>query len=285
MTDSAGRSRSEELRLRILSAAVIGPAALMLTWAGGLWFGALVTFAVAVMMVEWTTIVTGIAPRGGALLTTVLTTVAVLLAALAVTLGWPVPTVVAVALGLIGAAALCGLVAQPGRRGWLVAGPVYAGLPGLALVELRDGTGGLAAILFLFAVVWTTDIAAFFAGRAIGGPKLWPRVSPKKTWSGALGGLAGAVIIGALVALGFGFRTWSAIAAVAAVLSIASQGGDLFESSVKRHFGVKDSGRIIPGHGGILDRVDGLVAAAALAILLGWARGGFADPVAGLLGW
>ncbi|WP_407051288.1 phosphatidate cytidylyltransferase [Methyloraptor flagellatus] len=285
MTDPAGRSRSDELRLRILSAAVIGPAALILTWAGGLWFGALVTFSVTVMMVEWTTIVTGTAPRGATLLATALTAGAVLLAALAVTLGWPVPTVVAIALGLIGAAALCGLVAQPGRRIWLVAGPVYAGLPGLALVELRDGTGGLAAIVFLFAVVWTTDIAAFFAGRAIGGPKLWPRVSPKKTWSGAIGGLTGAVIVGALVAHGFGFLAWIAIAVVAAVLSIASQAGDLFESSVKRHFGVKDSGRIIPGHGGILDRVDGLVAAAALAILLGWARGGFADPVAGLLGW
>jgi phosphatidate cytidylyltransferase len=129
---------------------------------------------------------------------------------------------------------------------------------------------GLYATLFLFAVVWTTDIAAFFVGRAIGGPKLAPSISPGKTWSGALGGAAIAILAGTCVASAAGSALgWGALAGLALALTVASQAGDLFESAVKRRFGAKDSSRLIPGHGGVMDRVDGLATAAFVLFLLG----------------
>jgi phosphatidate cytidylyltransferase len=151
------------------------------------------------------------------------------------------------------------LVATADQRArWLTAGAVYAGAAAFCPILLRaDADYGLVAIFFLFAVVWVTDIAAYFVGRLFGGPKLWPAVSPKKTWSGVL----------------------------AALLSVASQAGDLFESHLKRRFGVKDASHIIPGHGGVMDRLDGFIFAAALATLIGLARGGWSGPGRGLLEW
>jgi phosphatidate cytidylyltransferase len=119
----------------------------------------------------------------------------------------------------------------------------------------------------------------------IGGPKLLPRVSPKKTWSGAIGGLAGAVLAAVAVAGAAGLSGLFAIALVAAILSVAAQAGDLFESQLKRRFGVKDSGHLIPGHGGLMDRLDGFVVAAAVAALIGILRGGVEAPARGLLVW
>jgi len=151
---------------------------------------------------------------------------------------------------------------------WLGYGLVYVALPCAALIVLRQTEpNGWAAVLFILVVVWATDVAAYFGGRNFGGPKLWARVSPKKTWSGALSGLAAAIVAGgAVVWLADAGRVSTGLL-LAAPLSIAAQAGDLMESAVKRHFGKKDSGRAIPGHGGILDRVDGLFAAAALAWL------------------
>jgi phosphatidate cytidylyltransferase len=156
------------------------------------------------------------------------------------------------------------------RIAWMAFGVVYLALPAAGLILLRQAVPpvGWASILLLLTVVWATDIAAYFAGRTFGGPKLWPRVSPKKTWSGALGGLAAALIAGGAVAALTGAGGFWLGVVLAAPLSIAAQAGDLFESAVKRRFGVKDSGTIIPGHGGVLDRVDGLLGAAALALLL-----------------
>jgi phosphatidate cytidylyltransferase len=122
--------------------------------------------------------------------------------------------------------------------------------------------GGLSLILFVFFIVWITDIAAYFVGRHFGGPKLLPAVSPKKTWSGAMGGLGFSIIFAVLVTVYNPDLTTFVVIVGAAVLSITSQIGDLFESWVKRLFGVKDSSQLIPGHGGFLDRLDGLVAAA-----------------------
>jgi len=169
--------------------------------------------------------------------------------------------------------------------------PALAGLPMLALVALRsDPAYGLAAIIFLLIVVWTTDIGAYFAGRAMGGPKLAPRISPKKTWSGAIGGLVAAVVASALF-------VWFLLPAdllpdtllplilLAAVLSAVSQCGDLLESALKRRFDVKDSSRLIPGHGGLMDRVDALIVAAVAGGLVGVARGGADAAGAGLLLW
>jgi phosphatidate cytidylyltransferase len=171
------------------------------------------------------------------------------------------------------------------RKEWLAAGVVYAAAAGLCPIVLRaDADYGLVAILFLFAVVWTTDIAAYFAGRLAGGPKLWPAVSPNKTWSGAIGGVAGAIVV-AFVFASFAALSHRAAVVLAVVLSVASQAGDLFESHLKRRFGVKDASHIIPGHGGVMDRLDGFIFAAALATLIGFARGGWSGPGRGLLEW
>jgi phosphatidate cytidylyltransferase len=149
----------------------------------------------------------------------------------------------------------------------------------------RDPDFGLAAILFLFALVWVTDIAGYFTGRAFGGPKLAPKISPNKTWAGAIGGLVGAMIAGVAVAKFFGLQDLVTIAIVASALSAVAQGGDLFESAIKRRFGAKDAGRLIPGHGGVMDRIDGFVAAATVAAALGILRGGLESPAQGLLVW
>ena len=148
-----------------------------------------------------------------------------------------------------------------------------------------DQVWGFVALILILLVVWVTDIGGYFAGRGIGGPKLWPRVSPKKTWAGAIGGFAASLVVAAgFVAVGFGkvqpppTLKLGPILLVGAVLSIVSQLGDLFESAVKRRFGVKDSSQLIPGHGGLMDRLDGFVAAAVVAAIFGLLRGG-ADGV------
>ena len=169
---------------------------------------------------------------------------------------------------------------------WMIAGLLYAGVIALAPVILRrDPALGFVAIVFLFAVVWVTDIAAYFAGRALGGPKLWVAVSPNKTWSGALGGALGGVIAALLVVKVAGLVIAPMLILVALALSIASQAGDLLESALKRQFGAKDAGALIPGHGGLMDRLDGFVTASVVAALIGLLRGGFEAPGRGLLVW
>jgi phosphatidate cytidylyltransferase len=169
---------------------------------------------------------------------------------------------------------------------WIVAGILYAGLMFAAPVLLRaDAKLGLIAILLLFAIVWGTDILGYFAGRTFGGPKLWPAVSPKKTWSGAIAGTFGAMVVAVLVAALFGSFNQPAIALIALLLSVVAQLGDLLESWVKRQFGAKDASHLIPGHGGVMDRLDGFWAAALLGCLIGLARGGFDAPASGLLVW
>jgi phosphatidate cytidylyltransferase len=169
---------------------------------------------------------------------------------------------------------------------WLAAGVLYAGVLLFALIILRqDATLGFVAIVFLFAVVWATDIAAYFAGRAFGGPKLWPAVSPKKTWSGAIGGTLGGVAAGLLVAKIAGLAITPMLVIVALGLSGASQGGDLLESAIKRRFDAKDASQLIPGHGGLMDRLDGFLTAAGAAVMVGLLRGGLEGPARGLLVW
>ncbi len=183
------------------------------------------------------------------------------------------------------------LVVQGRLRGfarvdWLAAGVAYAAVLLFApLILRRDPALGFAAILFLFAVVWATDIAAYFAGRALGGPKLWPAVSPKKTWSGAIGGTLGGVVAGMLALKLAGVSVGPMLVLVACLLSVVAQAGDLIESAVKRHFGAKDAGSILPGHGGVMDRLDGFLTAAAAAAMVGLIRGGLDAPARGLLVW
>jgi phosphatidate cytidylyltransferase len=173
-----------------------------------------------------------------------------------------------------------------GRWLWIATGVLYAAVAFFGPVVLRrDNQLGVAAMLFLFAVVWATDIVAYFVGRAVGGPLLWPRVSPKKTWSGAIGGVVGAIAAGLAVALLAGIGNPAAIATLALLLSAVSQAGDLFESAVKRRFAAKDASALIPGHGGVMDRLDGFLAAAFAAALIGILRQGFDAPAHGLLLW
>jgi phosphatidate cytidylyltransferase len=180
--------------------------------------------------------------------------------------------------------------ARPARyrtfAAWMIAGLAYAGVLLLApLVLRRDPALGFTALIFLFAVVWATDIAAYFAGRALGGPRLWVAVSPNKTWSGALGGALGGVVAGLAVCSLAGLDLAPKLASVALALSVASQAGDLLESAIKRHFGAKDASHLIPGHGGLMDRLDGFLTAGLLAAMVGLARGGLDAAAQGLLIW
>ena len=169
---------------------------------------------------------------------------------------------------------------------WAAGGVIYAGALLLGPALLRgDPQWGLTALLFLFATVWTTDIFAYFAGAPSAVRLLWPRISPKKTWSGAIGGLVGGVAAGVAVAYASGVGRLGIVGVMALVLSVLAQAGDLFESAVKRRFGAKDASQLIPGHGGLMDRLDGFLVAAVAALLIGIIRQGTAAPARGLLVW
>ncbi len=169
---------------------------------------------------------------------------------------------------------------------WVAAGIGYAAIMLMAPVVMRaDASFGFEAMLLLFAIVWTTDICGYFAGRAIGGPKLAPTISPKKTWAGAIAGAASAIIVALIVAQWFGRLSLGTVAIIALILSAVSQCGDLLESGIKRHFGAKDASHLIPGHGGVMDRLDGFWAATLVAAVIGIARGGFGGAAPGLLLW
>ncbi len=189
------------------------------------------------------------------------------------------------AVAAVAAGATAVAVVAPRRRAWSAMGVLYAGVLVLAPEVLRrDRQYGMAAVLFLFAVVWATDILGYFVGRLVGGPKLAVHISPKKTWAGAFGGAVGAVVAGVGFMSMAGYAMGSPVS-TAFMLSIVSQGGDLLESAVKRRFGVKDASRVIPGHGGLMDRLDGFLAAAGVAALIGIVRGGPDAAAQGLLLW
>lgn len=266
------------LALRILSAAVLAPLAIFSAYHGGWVFVLFWGLAAIAVLWEWTTMVVGASHRmmfsscGGA----------IAIAGFVAWLGRPIVAILMVGLGGLAAA----IFAPEERRVWVTAGIGYAGALLLAPVFLRaDGMLGFAAIVLLFAIVWTTDVFAYFAGRALGGPKLLPVVSPKKTWSGAIVGVIGAILVALFVASLFGSFNRTAIIIIAFVLSVVSQCGDLFESWVKRQFGAKDSSHLIPGHGGVMDRLDGFWAAALVGCIIGLVRGGFDAPARGLLEW
>jgi len=266
---------SRNLTMRVLAAAVLAPAAIAIVYAGGWLWAGLVTLAAIGLYVEWLTIVDTRSPRVMAAGIVTLFGAAVWLG-----VGRIGATYVIVVLGFIVAALL-----SPHRRGWTALGGCYAFSALTASVLLRlDQVWGFTALMFVLLIVWVTDIGGYFAGRGIGGPKLWPRVSPKKTWAGAIGGFALSLAIAAGFA-GFGLGRAGPLLLLGAVLSIASQLGDLFESAVKRRFGVKDSSQIIPGHGGLLDRLDGFVAAVVLAAIFGLLRGGADGVGRGLMVW
>jgi len=300
VTERAPSESTGELGKRVASGIVMAALAVWAVMLGG-WPFALFWAAAAVgIFWEWSAIV-----AGGAVAARVAGVTALIAGALAAGAGQIYAAFVALALGV---AAVAGAwdrgrsirlfggetagetpavpASAPGRRWWGAAGVIYAGIVLMAPIVLRrDQEFGLLAILFLFAVVWSTDILGYFVGRAIGGPRLAPQISPKKTWSGAWGGALGALAAGVAVVYTAGNAALVPVACIAFVLSIASQAGDLFESAVKRRFGVKDASHVIPGHGGLMDRLDGFIAASGVAALLGVMRGGMDASARGLLLW
>jgi phosphatidate cytidylyltransferase len=267
---------SHNLLMRIVAALVLAPLTIATAYAGGWFWAGLVTLASVGLYLEWLMVVNAardlrVAASGS---------VALAVAGWYLAAGHLQVVLTVLALGLVVVALLSGE-----QRRWTMAGFLYAAAAQIASVLVRlDESDGLIALIFVLLVVWGTDIGGYFAGRGIGGPKLWPRVSPKKTWSGALGGFAVSLAIAAGFAA-FGLGRPLPLLMLAAVLSIASQLGDLLESAVKRRFGVKDSSHIIPGHGGLMDRLDGYVAAIVLAAVFGVLRGGMDGVGRALMVW
>lgn len=274
-----------ELVLRLASAIVLLVVAVLALWAGGWVFAGFAAVAAVLILREWMAMSGPFDLRAAPWALLAFTAVSVIMARSEPLQSLGFAAVVAVALLMV-------RVTEP-RIGWLSLGLVYAVVPGIAAVALRGDSMmtfeslDAVAVVFVFVVVWATDTAAFFSGRLIGGPKLAPRFSPKKTWSGAIGGAVAGVLAGLVVLWASGVEAGVVVALIALALSIVGQVGDLAESAMKRHFGVKDSGVLIPGHGGIMDRLDGLVVALALAAAIGLVRDWFGGGgiAAGLLAW
>ncbi len=272
MTEPAARpaSRWPDLRKRALSALLLGPAALLCIWLGAEAWTALMAAAVALLAWEWVRLCGFSSKR----LPGMVVPVTVLLAGVLAVGGAWIWAFAVLALGFLGLWA----VTEPPRLRrampgfWLAFGVLYIGLAGVSLIHLRgDEVAGLRNVIFLFLIVWSSDIGAYLAGRALGGPKLAPAISPNKTWSGAAGGLVSAMAVGAVSAYVMEPASvpFVRVLLIAAILGLLSQVGDLFESWIKRRFNVKDSSALIPGHGGLLDRLDGVISAAPAAALLG----------------
>lgn len=262
------------LGVRVASAAVLAPAALAAVWIDLGWpFLLLISVGAALLAVEWGGMTAPRAPARVAAAVTVAALAAVFLGyLLQFPLAWLMILVGATAAALVAR----GVAERPADAAF---GVIYIAIPCLCLVWLRSTPQGQWWTLMLFAVTWSADIGAFAVGSTLKGPKLWPRFSPNKTWSGFVGGLIAASAVGASMAALPPFRLNLAAAALIGLLGgLATMAGDLWESMLKRRFGVKDSGDLIPGHGGLLDRVDGLmfavvvVAGARLVNQLGWAH-------------
>jgi len=257
----ASSRAGSDLATRALAGVVAALVALGATWLGGLAFWAMTSILALLMMAEWAGLMH--AARWKAVLGLLVLAVVLSLAGgmAADEAAWRSP--LADPLGHIvalvgGGAVLLGLLTVSARMGW---GLLYVALPTIALVYVRD-QHGVMLTLWVLAVVWATDIGAYFAGRAIGGAKLAPRLSPNKTWAGLIGGMLAAAIVGA--AIMFAAHLSMRLLPLGGVMAIVAQMGDLFESWLKRRAGVKDSGHILPGHGGALDRLDGLVPVAVV---------------------
>jgi phosphatidate cytidylyltransferase len=256
-------------RTRVLSALILAPVALGAAYFGRPAWDGLVAVMGAFMAWEWARLCGGGRLSRVGAVSMAITPAAVAVAALA----GVIPALIIVGAGVV----LIGVGASlEGARNpvWPAVGVAYVGVPCLAMAWLRARPeDGLATLLWVLALVWATDSGAYIAGRGLGGPKLAPRISPNKTWAGLIGGMIAAAGVGLVAAfLVSDVAAWIA-ALLSAALAVVEQAGDLFESAVKRHFGVKDSSRLIPGHGGVLDRVDGLLAVSLAVAGLSWAAG------------
>jgi phosphatidate cytidylyltransferase len=260
---AADKPGSGSLRLRVLSALVMAPVALAAAWAGGPWFAALIALGGVVAAWEWSRLchAGAFGPSGVAVVASVL--VAIVLAAAA----RPAPGLAAAVLGAVATFGISRALGEP-APGLTALGTLWVGIPCVALLWLAsDPQTGRASVLWVFAVVWATDIGAYAAGKTLGGPRLAPRMSPSKTWTGLAGGVLSAGMVGIVTGLVLNTTTLPLLG-VSAALAVVEQFGDLAESVAKRRFGVKDASALIPGHGGLLDRVDGLLAVAPVVALL-----------------
>jgi phosphatidate cytidylyltransferase len=271
---------TRELLVRIAAAAVLIPIALLDVWLGSIWFDIGIALIAALMAVEWCRMVHAgsqrqlavhaLAAIGGAL---VVSRAGLETAAQLIFVCW--------ALSLVFQAYSRGL-----RSRWMWWGVPYIAAPGVALVMIRHSPEhGLIAVFWLFAVVWSADTMAYVFGRLIGGPKLAPAISPNKTWAGLAGAIVGGTSAAVIAAMIGGLESLFMLGLIGAFLAVVEQAGDLFESGVKRRFGVKDSGNLIPGHGGVLDRVDGLMFAAIVAAAIGTLHAGQHMVASGLMVW
>lgn len=253
--------RAGEIGIRAASALVLAPAAVLGIRAGGVWFLGLMMVACGLLAIEWAMMSARHAWRVMA--------GAVAFGLFAAMIAAHVEQLSLSLVMLVFCAAAAGVFARSRGQEALDAayGVLYLGWPAVLLIWLRDGSTdvGLYWTVFAFVIAWSSDIMAYLVGSTVGGPKLWPRFSPNKTWSGFIGGLTAGMVAGALMATVFDMGL-DAIrgGALGLATAIATMAGDLWESALKRRYGVKDAGNLIPGHGGLLDRVDGLMFAAVV---------------------
>ena len=276
--DTHGGIRQSELRLRILSSFILAGIALGAAYCGGLIFAAFWTIAGLLVLREWLSIVRPATSRSPIEL---LIGIGSVMVCVSLAYSGAQSKLFALVPAIFGGVFIC-FLSDRGvtERLWKAGGVLYASVIAFAPIMLRgDSINGLIVIVWLYLVVWISDIGAFFVGRTLGGPKLWPAVSPKKTWSGMIGGLLFGTIVSAMMVslwrLYFG-PVWFGgltLVLVSFSASLLAEAGDLFESAMKRYFGVKDSSHLIPGHGGVMDRLDSFASAVLFAYLIG----GFED--------
>lgn len=272
-------SKRSELALRTVSAVVLVAIALLALYLGGWPFILMIMLGGVILAHEWTRITLGECRIPSFWVFAFAVTAACLLVAF----GRADLAVITLAVATILTAII---VMRQGKELWTAAGVLYIGLPCILLILFRNtAVLGLSSVLFLFLMVWSSDTAAYFTGRSISGPKLAPAISPGKTWSGFFGGLTLPAVCAFWFAGYVPASTNALLLAIAGVfLALFSQLGDLAESAIKRKFKVKDSGKILPGHGGLFDRTDGLIGALLLAGAIVWFRG-IDDPGRALLVW
>ncbi len=252
----AGDGGGGEIKRRLVSALTLAPVALAAVHFGSPWFELLTTLAAALMAWEWDRLCGRSFGASGWIVMSAMLVLGAACLAGRFDLAMAIPLLAAAA-----AYAACRLAARPHPL-WIAAGPLVLGFPCAAFMWLRaDPLDGPAVAFWLLGVLWTTDVAAFLVGRAVGGARLAPRISPGKTWAGLGGAVAGASLWSLVWVSWTGSGSWL-LAPLAAAVSVVAQGGDLGVSLVKRRFGAKDASNLIPGHGGVLDRVDGMLTAA-----------------------
>ncbi len=268
MAQPLARSDLSDLSLRLLSAAVLMPVSLAAIWWGGWYFGIFVILLASAMSWEWSSLC-------HAKFGTIVFVYATIISSLALTFNAAYREVwICVAAGAI-LLAIISRISGEESPVLLPVGTVYLSLGIVSVIWVRIAdTGGLALFMWMVSVVIATDVGAYFAGRAIGGPKMAPRISPGKTWSGLAGGVASAAFAGLVIVQVTGGKSYIVVGLLSGSLAIVAQCGDLIESSIKRHFGVKDAGKLIPGHGGALDRFDGFLTVAPVTALMTWIAGG-----------